>query len=95
MRQRTLQKSRTWLQLSLVVFAMLFTTMISAQISGVLEISYTGYATQSLTLGNETTLNIALAQGVALDEVVVTGYSTQRKRDITGAVAVVDASYWS
>jgi len=130
MRQRTLQKSRTWLQLSLVVFAMLLTTMISAQVSGVitdaengetligasvlvkgttlgtvtdfdgnfsinaspgdvLEISYTGYATQSLTLGNETTLNISLAQGVALDEVVVTGYSSQRERDITGAVAVV------
>lgn len=57
----------------------------------VLEVSYTGYTTQNVTVGVETNIIIRLSSGVLIDEVVVTGYSTQRKRDITGAVAVVDA----
>ena len=64
---------------------------LAASPGDVLEVSYTGYSTQNITVGSETTLNIRLAQGVALDEVVVTGYSSQRERDITGAVAVVKA----
>jgi len=55
-----------------------------------LEISYTGYATQNITVGAETTLSIRLAQGAVLDEVVVTGYTSQSRRNITGAVASVD-----
>lgn len=62
---------------------------IDAQPGDVLEISYTGYATQSLTVGAETNLLIRLTQGVLFDEVVVTGYQTQRKRDISGAVSVI------
>lgn len=64
---------------------------IAANAGDVLEISYTGYSTQNVTVGSETNLSISLAQGVALDQVVVTGYSSQRERDITGAVAVVKA----
>ncbi len=56
----------------------------------VLVISFTGYASQDVTVGSESHLNISLVQGVAIDEIVVTGYSSQRKRDITGAVAVVE-----
>ncbi len=64
---------------------------IAANAGDVLEVSYTGYSTQNITVGSETNMAIRLSQGVALDEVVVTGYSTQRERDITGAVAVVKA----
>ncbi|MCU0338548.1 MAG: TonB-dependent receptor [Spirosomaceae bacterium] len=53
--------------------------------------SFVGYATQEVAVGNRTTLNLALAPDAkALQEVVVTGYAAQAKKDITGAVAVVD-----
>ena len=56
----------------------------------VLQISYTGYTSQNITIGTQTNLEIRLEFGVAIDEVVVTGYSSQRKRDITGAVSVIE-----
>ena len=53
--------------------------------------SYTGYSSQTIVVGSQSTINITLAPNAELlEEVVVTGYSTQRKRDITGAVAVID-----
>lgn len=53
-----------------------------------LTISYIGY--KSVTLKAAPVMNIVLEDdSQALDEVVVTGYSTQRKADLTGAVAVV------
>lgn len=53
-----------------------------------LTISYIGY--KSVTLKASPVMNIVLEDDShALDEVVVTGYSTQRKADLTGAVAVV------
>ncbi len=49
-------------------------------------VSYTGYETKELTVeGNE--LNVSLSPGALLDEVVVVGYGTVRKRDLTGSVA--------
>ncbi|GAB3896124.1 SusC/RagA family TonB-linked outer membrane protein [Spirosoma agri] len=57
----------------------------------VLTVSAIGYAPQDVTIGSRTTLTIALAPDVkTLNEVVVTGYGAQAKRDITGAVATVD-----
>ena len=56
----------------------------------VMVVSYTGYETQEVAIGNQSVIDIILVEGVALDEVVVTGYSSQRKRDITGAVSVVE-----
>ncbi|MEL6944611.1 MAG: carboxypeptidase-like regulatory domain-containing protein, partial [Bacteroidota bacterium] len=56
-----------------------------------LVISYTGYETQEVPVTSSNSYSIILAEGVLIDEVVVTGYSTQRKRDITGAVAVIEA----
>ncbi len=51
-----------------------------------------GYTAKEVAIGNQSTLNIALAQDAkALSEVVVTGYGSQRKKDITGAVTVVGA----
>jgi len=55
-----------------------------------LEFSYTGYTSQTVTVGASNTLDIALRAGETLDEIVVTGYSTQRRRDLTGSVASLD-----
>lgn len=59
--------------------------------NAVLVVSYIGYVTQEVHLkGNQTSIKITLVEdSQALDEVVVTGYSTQAKKDITGSVAVV------
>ena len=57
----------------------------------VLQVSYIGYNTKMVTVGNQTTLQIQLSEdSKALEEVVVVGYGTQRKSDITSAVSVVD-----
>ncbi|CCG99680.1 TonB-dependent receptor plug [Fibrella aestuarina BUZ 2] len=57
----------------------------------VLIFSFVGYVPQELTVGNRTALNIALKlDDKSLDEVVVIGYGTAKKRDITGAVARAD-----
>ncbi len=56
----------------------------------VLVVSYTGYGRKEVTVGNQTTIDVVLASDdQALDEVVVVGYGTQRKVDITGSVAAV------
>ncbi len=55
-----------------------------------IAVSYTGYQTQTIPLDGRTEYTLSLMPGTALDEVVVTGYSTQRKADLTGAVAVAD-----
>ena len=55
-----------------------------------LEVSYIGYKTQDVTIGKTSQLNIKLAPDTqALDEVVVIGYGTVKKRDLTGAVVSV------
>ena len=65
---------------------------ISASPGDVLVYSFTGYATQTRTVGNATTIDVEMSADVnVLDEIVVTGYNQQRKGDITGAVAVIDA----
>lgn len=60
--------------------------------SDVLVVSYIGYTNQEITVNSsQRSYNISLNEALSdLDEVVVTGYSSQRRRDITGAVAVVD-----
>ncbi|MCB0592550.1 MAG: TonB-dependent receptor [Lewinellaceae bacterium] len=53
-------------------------------------VSYTGYAAQTIEVGNQTTIDITMQPDAEiLSEIVVTGYQTQRKRDISGAVSVV------
>ncbi|MEZ4903355.1 MAG: TonB-dependent receptor plug domain-containing protein [Spirosomataceae bacterium] len=53
----------------------------------ILVFSYVGYEAQEVVVGNQTTLNIALkTDNKSLEEVVVVGYGTQKKGDITGAV---------
>jgi len=62
---------------------------IDAGADDVLLFTFVGYEDQSISVGSQTTINVSMSQGVLVDEVVVTGYSSQRERDITGAVAVV------
>lgn len=64
---------------------------IQATSDDVLVFSYVGFSDSELAVGDQTVVNFGMAQGVLVDEVVVTGYSSQRERDITGAVAVVKA----
>lgn len=53
-----------------------------------LQVSYIGYITNEVQVGNQTTLQIVLREDMqALDEVVVVGYGTQQKVNLTGAVA--------
>ena len=55
-----------------------------------LVVSYLGYITKEFVIGNKITFNIQLEIDTnALDEVVVVGYGTQRKSDITGSVTSV------
>ena len=57
-----------------------------------LVVSSVGYKTVNVSLGNRSSLAITLEDDVSqLNEVIVTGYASQRKKDITGAVTVVGA----
>lgn len=57
----------------------------------VLEISYIGYLTQEIALGNQTNIRITLKEDTkTLDEVVVIGYGVQKKADLTGSVANIN-----
>lgn len=56
----------------------------------VLVFSFIGYTTQEVAVGSQTQMNIALQPDVkALDEVVVVGYGTQKKANLTGATSSV------
>ena len=55
-----------------------------------ITISYLGCKTQTITVGNQSALNIVMqSTDKSLDEVVVIGYGTMKRRDLTGAVASV------
>ncbi|GHT18264.1 SusC/RagA family TonB-linked outer membrane protein [Bacteroidia bacterium] len=61
---------------------------ITAAPNAVLEISYLGFKTQEVAVGNQTKIAVVLEEDTkALDEVVVIGYGTVRKSDLTGAVS--------
>lgn len=55
-----------------------------------LVFSYLGFSTQEVTVGNDTTINVSLQESAEdLDEVVIVGYGTQKKSDVTGAISSV------
>ena len=59
----------------------------------ILVFSAVGYASEEVTVGNQSTLDMVLLPDIkSLSEVVVVGYGTQERRDLTGAVSSVDAS---
>lgn len=55
-----------------------------------LEITYTGYADQLIDLGAENVINVAMTVGSFLEEVVVTGYGTQKSKNVTTAISSID-----
>lgn len=58
--------------------------------NAILSISYIGYESTEIQITNQRTINIVLREDVkALDEVVVVGYGTMKKSDLTGAVSRV------
>ena len=60
--------------------------------NSVLVFSFIGYNSQEIPINGQTTLDISLEEDVRqLDEVVVVGYGTQKKANLTGAVHQVDA----
>lgn len=64
---------------------------ISASVKDVLIISYIGYTTKEITVNGNTSLSIVLTEaGSDLGEVVVVGYGTQRKKDLTGSVSAIN-----
>ncbi|MCX2485485.1 SusC/RagA family TonB-linked outer membrane protein [Pedobacter sp. MR2016-24] len=63
---------------------------ISVPANGTLVFTYIGYTTQEVPVNNQTTVNAVMASSSQqLEQVVVVGYGTQRKIDVTGAVASV------
>ena len=65
---------------------------ISAPSNGILVFSFIGMETQEKEINGQTTINISLVeQTTGLEEVVVVGYGTQKKVNLSGAVDAVDA----
>lgn len=64
---------------------------IKALDTDVLVFSFIGYETQEINVKGKTTANVQLIEAtIGVDEVVVVGYGTQKKSDLTGSVAVVN-----
>ena len=58
--------------------------------NSILIFSFVGYVTKEEKVGSRTTLNTTMEIGTSdLDQVVVIGYGTQKKRDVTGAISTV------
>jgi TonB-linked SusC/RagA family outer membrane protein len=55
-----------------------------------LRFSYTGYADQTIEIGQATIIDVALTSGETLEEVVVVGYGRQSKTKLTSAVSTVN-----
>lgn len=56
-----------------------------------LVFSYVGMQAQEIQVGNQTTINVRMIEGQELEEVVVIGYGTVKRSDLTGAVSSVSA----
>ncbi|PCJ93357.1 MAG: SusC/RagA family TonB-linked outer membrane protein [Flavobacteriaceae bacterium] len=67
----------------------------SISVSGndaILEISYIGFLTQEIQVGTQTQISVELTEDAAqLEEVVVVGYGTVKKSDLTGAISSLNA----
>lgn len=60
--------------------------------NAILVFSFIGYLTREITVGNQTVINLTLEEDVKkLDEIVVVGYGTQRKKDLTGSIVSISS----
>jgi len=67
------------------------TYTITAPSDGALVFSFVGYTSQTININSRTTIDVKLERVVsALNDVVIIGYGTQKKRDLTGSISVVD-----
>lgn len=67
--------------------------IIMAPSKSTLVVSYVGYKTKKITLNGETFLSVSLETDErVIDEVVVVGYSVQKKRDVLGAISKIESS---
>lgn len=65
-------------------------TVQNAKSSSVIKLSYVGYLDQQFTVGNKNQFNLTMKEDPkALEEVVVVGYGTMKRSDLTGAVTSV------
>ncbi len=65
-----------------------YKVMVTDYQNAVLVFSFIGYETQEVPIAGQVIINVALNTSVAgLDEVIVIGYGTQKKKDLTGAIA--------
>lgn len=69
-----------------------FYKIIVPNTNAILVFSFVGYITQEIAIDHKNILNVTLnVDNKALDEVVVVGYGTQKKANLTGAVSTIDA----
>jgi iron complex outermembrane receptor protein len=65
---------------------------IQAEVGEIAEFSFIGMKTERIIIGSETIINVQLEEDLAsLDEIVVIGYGSQTKKEVTGAVTGVKA----
>ncbi|MBJ7879819.1 SusC/RagA family TonB-linked outer membrane protein [Gelidibacter salicanalis] len=65
---------------------------IEVSTNGTLQFSYVGYATQSIAVNGKQTINaVMMEQSEGLNQVIVVGYGTQKKGNLTGAISTIDA----
>jgi TonB-dependent SusC/RagA subfamily outer membrane receptor len=65
-------------------------SIIADEESTSLQFSYTGYTSQTIEIGDEKVIDVALSSGKLLDEVVIVGYGKQSKVKLTSSVSTVD-----
>jgi hypothetical protein len=65
---------------------------INASGEDILSISYVGFINQEISVGNQSVINMALEPDIQqLEEIIVTGYTSEKRGDIIGSVSVVDS----
>ncbi len=67
------------------------TYTLKASPEDVLLFSYTGFNSQEVKVGSSTVIDISLTQGIAIDEIVVTGYSVDSRRNSPGSVSTLES----
>ena len=67
-------------------------SLINVPENATLSFSFVGMKTQEIELGNQTAIDITMAQdAIGLDEVIAIGYGTAKKKDVTGSIVNVNA----